>query len=388
MSHTPPPDESEHWFGAQEAARFVGIHRSTLHAAVRQGVIVPDGRTPGGHVRFREQTLLAFRHQLAEGSATSSGVFAPMHVLADLAHLLAVPEDFACLSAAAIDGIRSALSGVDICAVAVRAGDPHDPVRLRAVARHGFPDWVFDSYARLHKTFKFSTTVALVYGEMEVRSDTSQGTMHTGTARICRALGIGAYAIVPIGAEPDAPGVIICACHRPRDFSDHDRAFLRGIADQLAAALKADSQRDQLTANLDAARELIATALAIRGRASTVDGEPRTLAERARIDLRDVFMRHSGAEHVCALGFHADLPVADLHLLEMACKACGSNEPVWDQWREGGVLHTGVGASVPLRTGTRGGVAAAWLGERPQIEADHTLLTAFAGAYVLALGLQ
>jgi len=184
--------------------------------------------------------------------------------------------------------------------------------------------------------------------------------------------------------------VIICACHRPRAFGDHDRAFLRGIADHLSAALKAGSQRDQLTANLDAARELIATALAIRGRfpAPGADGEPRVLSDSARADLRDVFLRHSGAERVCALGFHADLPVTDPHLLDMACKACGSNEPVCDQWRESGVLHSAVGASVPLRTGMRAGVAAAWQGERPWPAADHTLLTAFAGAYVLALGLE
>lgn len=47
-----------------EAARWLGISKSTLIRAVNRGEIQPAFRTPGKHLRFTPETLLDIRHRL------------------------------------------------------------------------------------------------------------------------------------------------------------------------------------------------------------------------------------------------------------------------------------------------------------------------------------
>lgn len=47
-----------------EAARSLGISKSTLIRAVNRGDIQPAFRTPGRHLRFTEEMLEEIRHQL------------------------------------------------------------------------------------------------------------------------------------------------------------------------------------------------------------------------------------------------------------------------------------------------------------------------------------
>ncbi len=391
----PPEDPASaapaRWLGAHEAAGFLGIHRSTLHAAVRQGAIVPDAHTPGGHMRFREQTLIAFRDRLAEGSATAGTLFASVGALGDLARLLGECAPFERVCNAAIAGIQTALPGVDICAIAVRADDPLDPAGLRCVVSAGVPDWAFADYVRLHRTFKFATAVTLRSGEMELCEDTASESMHTGTARICRALRLGAYAILPIGAGRQTFGVLNCSCHRPHLFSDHERAFLRGVADHLAAAYVTGAHLDALRLHVAVTSELTAAALGMRARRereAEIPCDTAPAGDDPRTELGDIFRRLTGAARICAVGFGVDLLDDDRHLQELACAARDSKEPARRQWREGGILYTGVAVGVPTGMGSRAAAAAAWSGERQSLHGDSALLASFVAAYTLAVGLQ
>jgi excisionase family DNA binding protein len=47
-----------------EAARRLGISKSTLIRAVNRGEIQPAFRTPGRHLRFTTETLEEIRHRL------------------------------------------------------------------------------------------------------------------------------------------------------------------------------------------------------------------------------------------------------------------------------------------------------------------------------------
>jgi excisionase family DNA binding protein len=47
-----------------EAARWLGISKSTLIRAVNRGDIQPAFRTPGRHLRFTLDSLREIRHQL------------------------------------------------------------------------------------------------------------------------------------------------------------------------------------------------------------------------------------------------------------------------------------------------------------------------------------
>lgn len=387
----------ERWLGAQEAAVFLGVHRSTLHAAARQGTIVPDGRTPGGHMRFALATLERFRDRLVTSPATGDGgAFAPVRALASLAHQLVSPSDLESACVAAVAGVRSAIPGIEMCVLAIRSGDHGEDTRLRVAAQEGFPSWVFDEFRRLRGTFKYATTAALRSRESDFCENVAERSLHAGTERIVRGLGLRAYATLPLVANDEALGVLVCAARSPMTFSEHDRAFLRGVVDELAAMLARGAERRSLLARVSASHALTSAAFALRlerdtNRAGKSErkgghGAAGTLAASASERMGALFRDLTGADAVCALGFGRDLPTRDPHLLSLTCQACAGDDLVEERWTVDGVAYTGAAASVPLNAGLRGGVGAVWRGKHARMEADHALLVTFAGAYLLGVG--
>jgi hypothetical protein len=224
--------------GAQAAASFLGIHRSTLHVAIRRGILVPDDRTPGGHARFRQDTLEAFRARLAASPATSAAsVYEPLLLLAELAHLLADQAPLADIVGAVIAGVPRALPGLDFCAVAGVVPKPHDRLALHVLGPYTLPECVLEYFSRMKTTFKFAATTALRTQAPQICEDTSAETLFTGTAGICRLWPIGAYAVMPIVARGEPLGLLICDSIHARPFLDRDRTFLHGVVDLLAVAL-------------------------------------------------------------------------------------------------------------------------------------------------------
>ena len=386
----------ERWVGAQEAARFLGVHRSTLHAAVQQGAIVPDGHTPGGHMRFSLPTLEEFRGRLASYPATrDTSAFLPMRTLASLAHHLVEPTGFDHICRSAVAGIRAALPGIDMCVLATRVADPNDQTHLRVTAQEGFPPWVFEEFHRLRKTFKYSTTATLRSRQPDYCENVDQRVLYAGTERLARALGLGAYATLPLVAADESLGILVCASHSPRTFSEHDRAFLQGVVDELAGVLAGAVERGRLLSTLNAGQTLISAAFALRLEREENRphmGKPRspfftfsTGPLPSAMRLGALFRELTGAEDVCALGFGSDLPPRDLRLLNLSCAACVGDELIEEHWTEDGIPRTGIAASVPLDRGRRGAAAAIWQGKRTGTKVDHALLVTFAGAYLLVV---
>lgn len=380
----------ERLVGAQEAARFLGVHRSTLHAAVQHGSIVPDVRTPGGHMRFSAPTLEAFRARLATSSATcDSGADSRVLALASLTNALMTPASFDQVSASAIGGIRVALPRIDISVVIMRSGFAGDQAQYQVAAQHGLPDWAKVEFHRLSTTFKFATTAALRSRKADYCDDVGQRVLHAGTARLARGLGLGSYAILPLVVENESLGALVCASRQAHALSDGDRVFLQGIADALGLALAVAEERIRLRLLLCAGERLTSAAFRLRSeRAEESDTAGQSARHHARVErLRTLFQALTGALDVCALGFGADLPPHETRLLGMTCEACAGDGPVQEHWTAEGSPRVGLAASVPLANGCRAGVGGVWAGTRPRAELDHALLVSFAGAYAHAVGL-
>lgn len=242
MSHYKDQDvtqeSTEPLLGAQEAARLLGIHRSTLHIAIHRQLLIPDARTQGGHVRFRRETLEAFREQVMGLAVTSpTSVFAPMEILAELAHLLAERQPVEEIASVAIRGITHALHGIDGCIISAVVPEPHDRLALHVLARYGLPENVIARFERLRTTYKFATTAALRTLETQICENTATEPLHTGTAEIHRIWPLGAYLALPLVKDGEALGVLLCVSRHPRTFSERERTFLGGVADMLTVAL-------------------------------------------------------------------------------------------------------------------------------------------------------
>ncbi len=231
--------------GTQAAARLLGLHRSTLNIAVRKGLLIPDERTPGGHLRFRRTSLEAFRDRMSAWPATGSGVAtAPVHLLADLCGLLArgvAPET---LAERIVIGLPRALPGIEMCYVARVVAEPDDRLAPRIIARTSLPDEVWTLFEQFKTTFRFAVTTVLRTLSPEYCQDASAAPLHTGTLELRRIWALGSYAALPAIAAGRPVGALMCAGPAPRHFTDHDRALLGAVADLFAIALTRHTTND------------------------------------------------------------------------------------------------------------------------------------------------
>lgn len=230
--------ERERLYGTQEAAKLLGLHRSTINKAVRRHLLVPDERTPGGHLRFRRATLEAFRRRLAVWPATGGGATTdPLHLLADLCGLLARDVQPELLAERIVTGLPRTLPGIEMCLVARVVAEPEDRLAPRIIARSQLPDEVWALFEQLKTTFRFALTSALRTLSPEYCQDVSAAPLHTGTLELRRIWALGNYAALPALAAGRPIGALMCAGPAPRRFTEHDRALLGAVADLLAIAL-------------------------------------------------------------------------------------------------------------------------------------------------------
>lgn len=228
---------SERLYGSQEAAKLLGVHRSTINTLVRRHLLVPDEVTPGGHLRFRRTTLDAFHDRLAARAATRAGATATaLRLLADVARLLVRERPLAELCASMTTSIPRALPGVDLCVIWRVTPRPGDPQALTEISSWGLPDDVRTHFNRLRTTFKFAATIALRTQTPQYCEDATATPQPTGITAISRIWPVGHYAALPIIVRGAAVAVMVCAGHTSCHFSVYDRTLLGALADLLAVA--------------------------------------------------------------------------------------------------------------------------------------------------------
>lgn len=235
--------EQERLYGTQEAAKLLGVHRSTINVAVHKRLLIPDELTPGGHLRFRHATLEAFRDRLAACPATGGGAAAPpLRLLADLCGLLARDVALDAFAVRIVTEVPRALPGITMCTVARVVDEPDDRLAPRIIAHWQLPDEVRARFERLKTTFKFAITTVLRTLSPEYCEDASAAPLHTGTLELQRIWPLGSYAALPAIAGDRAVGALICSGPAPRRFTEHDQALLGAVADLLSIALARHSE--------------------------------------------------------------------------------------------------------------------------------------------------
>jgi len=403
---------TEHLYRAQEAAGFLGIHRATLHLAVKRNVLVPDSFTPGGHARFRRETLDAFAQRLASPPVTSSAGLLP-----ELARTLPLPNGSQAFCQLAFARIRQAVPAITMCGVAVRSPTPADPQALAQIAQEGFSPRLGEMFAQLRPNLEFGATTVLRTHLPEVCADTIKTrTLRLGTERLVRRGGLGAYAILPMLLGDETPGVLVVASTKPHHFPAWELSYLQSIADELAVALVCHNHVGCTRAQLATTAALIRRALELRAglddfpSAGGQDGAQSRSREQALAQLCAQFV-------ACSDATVADVLLASPSRFSAAAALSQANvgqECVSDdararhlrallaavaQARTGGACQrtcwvdedgpqTAVALSLPLACGERIAVGAVWHGERMDRAGDEGLLVALGGACVLALGLD
>lgn len=375
-------------YGAQEAAHLLGIHRSTLHHAVKRGLIVPDFQTPGKHYRFRTSTLEAFGEYLKTEAATSeTRLVAPVQILGNLAHTLALSDGFDKACQEAVDLLCESHLGIDMACVALHDDDAPNDHGLCLIAHRGFPPWLFQDYANLRPTMRLAVQRVLRTMEPIECADTMGWDVEDNRpTRLARRANMRSYVVLPIPSTNErtqqAYGVLVVASKTARHYTEMDNVLLKGVTDQLAVALVGAAMPASPDKRVN--RRMMQRAFA------TLANDKGVATRENCQRLQDIFLEETGAEEVFTLGFgDADIIKRDIQLdgrlHDLGCRACANDELVSEGWQEAGARpFTAAAASVLLRPRHRAAIGAVWGGVRRCGEPEHALLVSFASAYALA----
>lgn len=392
------------WFGVQEAASYLGMHRATLFRAIKSGLIVADRTTPRGRARFRQDTIDAYRDTLRrQAAAGQDHVYAPVRIMAQLAKVLATPSSVGDPRAAldeALCLLRPPHGSYDMVAVGLHSPRPTDPHALDFPAEYGFPDRLKAAYECLRPHQDFPVNISLRTGMPQICDDIHRHPFPNATTM--RALvqsGVLAYAVLPIttGAGWSMRTVgVLCVCRRAsHKFSQQELVFLGGVADALSACIA----QGVLVQGND-------TRVLTPGRALAVASEfldPALLATRCPsifspatlpvVSLCNHFIEQSNALATWVDGFppHACGDTAskasddDLLLMpkyrgdlrDLVSRARTDDGVQRAQWEN---RVTAVALPVQLPSRERGAVGAIWRGVREDIAAEKILLSTLATA--------
>ncbi len=399
----------EHWYGVQEAASYLGVHRATLFRALRGGLIVADRTTPRGRARFRLATLDAFRDQLRHQAATSQEhAYAPMAVLAKLAGLGRSPAPAEHSIAVMEETVRllcSSGGNYDMALVALCVPCESDPYALKTLAQCGLPESLKASYTYLRPVVPFPVNVVSRTGVHEICEDISAGLTPHGTAqRVLTQSAISSYAVYPIvsgsGASRAVLGVLAVCGHAPHKYTEQEMTFLAGVADALSTCITQGSLLTGLDPYNDFNRLTPETTLGVVSHLLETAYARTRCPEAARSPMLSV-------EALC------NLVVEQSHALTtwtygFSPQDCGNTVNTVDATLEDGVLRqyrsnlqslvlrvstadslkreqwqnkvTAVAFPVPLPCGQSGAVGAVWPGVRTAVEAEGVVLSTLASA--------
>jgi GAF domain-containing protein len=379
--------------GIGAAAKYLGIHRSTLDLAVLHHDIIPDTRTPRGHRRFSRATLESYRAQLngprhRARTSGGGGAWTPREaLLATLIHQVADGMDLVEVCQRAIAGIQALRPEVTMGFVCERFEDPSDPHALRLVAQVGLKLNVTSQYAdmrsNVHSGERFAVVTLLTSGQAERCNDTTLPGTRLGTNVMMTQLGGLSYLLLPLTALGAVIGIMGFISPRKHAFSEVDEQYLTTLADLLAAKMRVHQLRAHLHQLVRATGELAASGLKHRAAPPAADGD--VLAQRLR-DLVSAYREATGAFAVRTTGLTVDILVEDAQLADLAREAAAPNsDPPVRIWREGDSSHTGTSVTIPLPNGQRAGIAAGWHGSRLEWSTDRAVLNVLAAAYVQSL---
>lgn len=390
-THSSPIEPSETFIGSVEAARLLRMNRSSINYAVNKGYLKPDGRTPKGQLRFKEETILAYG---ARGSTATAGTGARaredaaarearLDLLRQLASELATGTDVDEICKHALVGIRQIHSNIHLAAVAELKPTAADPLHANLLASEGVSSQLLKQASRFGRIRDLAYRQVFESGDMLRCDDTLTATLTPTSRLFVTHSRILSFRVLPIKEGVRTIGLLMTYSNVAHAFSDVADAFLSQIAEQLAAAITSNNRTTKLQDYLTYAGDLM-----MRGMEEYAVGGVATFArlEEMLAGMAQAYCDATGAYTViCTAGPPAPGMVQDERVRALAEFAAQSRRVEADEWRtdEGRVMA--IATPVPVGGGAFAGMAAAWREERRSWHADIEVLRIFAAACILAL---
>jgi hypothetical protein len=239
----------EQMFAAQAAAELLGIHRSTLYLAVRKSKLIPDAYTPGGHARFRWETLERFRERLTLDSATGGGGSisrAVASAIASLSHFTKLQP----VCEAVVEAALIACPGFETCLAVAHDDYTNACNDLRLLAERGLPQRLRQEYHWLRRRPGLDFISSMVARQQEpyfcYDIQLERGAAPEGGWATLTNAGFHSCAALPCVHDGVTLGLLICLGRAPCSASEPEMVALRNLADVLTVALRRQ-RRDEAT---------------------------------------------------------------------------------------------------------------------------------------------
>ncbi|HET9109196.1 MAG TPA: GAF domain-containing protein [Ktedonobacterales bacterium] len=355
---------------AQAAADLLGIHRSTLYLAVRKLKLVPDAYTPGGHARFRPETLERFRERLALDSATG-GDSAMARAVARAVEALSRYTQLQPVCETVVDAALAACPGFETCVVGAR--DEHDHHgEPRLIAERGLPPRLRLEYDFLRRRPGMDMITTTIIRERtpfycgDVRApDTS---VPEGALIALNDFGFRSCAALPCVADGETLGVMICLGRAPCDFSEPEIVALGNLAHVLTVALRRQRRDEAASRQVAAIGELMRLAQ----RAQAGELRPSDLAQ-----IRHTFQRGARTCQVSECGITTPSPDASAPLAELLRAAVATATQRQIEWADD--RGKNIALAIPiLSPGGPAAVGAVWRRQDMRSGVELALLQIYA----------
>ncbi|HZC06615.1 MAG TPA: GAF domain-containing protein [Ktedonobacterales bacterium] len=350
MSPTSPVDGQ--LFAAQAAADLLGIHRSTLYLAVRKLKLIPDAYTPGGHARFRLETLERFRERLALDSATG-GEGALSRAVANAVATLSRFTQLQPVCEAVADAALSACPGFETCMIAGR--DEHDQHgEPRLLAERGLPQRLRLEYDFLRRRpgLDLITTMVIRQRTPFFCSDVRMpgAAAPEGGLIAMTSAGYRSCAALPCVSDGETLGLLICLGRVPCGLSEPEIVALSNLAHVLTVALRRQRRDEAALRQSAVIGELMRqTQLANRGEVG---------ADELR-EIRRTFQQGARARLVSEWGIDNDTSDAPAPLSDLLRAAATTDAPQRVEWADDEGWR--IGLAIPMQApGRRAAVGAIW----------------------------
>jgi excisionase family DNA binding protein len=340
-------------FAAQAAANLLGIHRSTLYLAVRRMKLIPDAYTPGGHARFRRETLERFSDRLALDSATGgdgSMSRAVASAVASLSHFTGLQP----VCEAVVEAALAACPGFESCLAVARYDDCQPRDELRLLASRGLQKRLATEYLWLRRRpgLEFISTNVVRQNARFLCSDVlaASATVPDGGLKALTSAGYRCCAVLPCVSDGLTLGMLICLGSSPCSLSEPELVALGNLADVLTVALRR-ARRDEATQRqTEAIGELMRQTHAVHGDETRAD-DLYTLRRICQRGARARLVREWG---IAPTDMESPAPLADL-----LRAAAAADAPQRIEWAEddGGRIALAIPAQAWDR---RAAVGAIW----------------------------
>jgi hypothetical protein len=377
--HLPHHDaENDRLYSSHVAAEFLGIHRSTLHLAVRKSKLTPDAYTPGGHARFRRETLQQFSDRLALDSATG-GDGSIARALSGAVSTLSHITDLEPVCEVVVDAALTACPSY-VASIALECRDDCAREEFRVVASRGVQERLILDYnwLRRHPGVDFISSLVARNGERLLIPDihADEQSVPEGTRSLFARAGWRSAAVLPCVSDGQTIGLLICLGRVTCSLCDPEIAALEQLADVMTVALRRWRRDDATKRQTEAMSELIflAQACAARGRR---DGD--------LLALRRICQQGARAKQVCEWNPRGESTgEAPEPLANLLRATAAEGVPQRAEWNGDEGVTIALATPVPS-DGSRAAVGAIWRKADMRSGMELALLQVYAQSYASIL---